>query len=155
MRIFLGVHVLYFMLVIIYTVQHGINPVRKMDRTYSRMLQIKEKYNALIKEKDVENKSIYSLKGLFMLKDLVVYSDVVGCKEVEDILNKPEESYREIVRLHTKLKESIDVPKRYYLKYSLECNLGILCSLILPSLLVVLTNIKGIIKRQNYSYTVS
>lgn len=147
MKLFLAAHILYFILIIVFTLKHAILPVLQTEKTSSHMLQIKERYNSFIQERELQNKTSPTEEEILMLKDLVIYSDLIGCRKVERLLSRPESASREIRSLHTKLKETINLPRKYPLKYSIECNLGMLCSLIIPALLASLMNIKGLIKK--------
>ncbi|KAH9386616.1 uncharacterized protein NEMAJ01_1512 [Nematocida major] len=110
------------------------------------MDEIKDIYNSYLSEAFAKGVPVET-GATRKLRDLVVYSDIVGFARVRGVLENPAAKRAEILRLHGRLKKAINRPRRVFLRHSNECNLGLLCSLMLPSALVVLTNMKALIRK--------
>ncbi|KAI5191604.1 hypothetical protein NEMIN01_1588 [Nematocida minor] len=146
MKLILSVHVLYLVAILAIVARHAVSPILHRRKIETEMESIKQKYNEYARYAE-ENTAEIDVKTVRMLRELVIYSDVLGCAAVSGLLVDTEKKSREIHRLYEKLNTKINMPHAIPLKYSLECNLGILCSLILPAALVVITNLKGLIKK--------
>ncbi|KFG26228.1 uncharacterized protein NESG_01345 [Nematocida ausubeli] len=155
MKVILAVHLGYLVLLLSALVKHIGLPLYYQHRLELDMQEVKNAYNVFVRTYiDTSAKDpLQKYEEIKKLREIVIYSDIVGCDKVKPLLSlDPVKIAGEVDYLYAQLVKKINQPRKVHLQYSLECNLGMLCSLILPSVLVVLTNLKGLIKTHSLSH---
>ncbi|EIJ89031.1 hypothetical protein NEPAR06_1100 [Nematocida parisii] len=149
MKVALSVHALYMILLLLSVLVHRLLPLYNKYRIIQDMAELKNEYNDYIQEISQETQKFRNLniENIKKIRELVVYSDIIGCNRVRTLFKKEHSNESIIVNfLYDELLRKINRPKKVWIVYSVECNLGIVCSFLLPCTLVILTNIKGLIK---------